>query len=377
MANCQLVTHSPIALSHYRQQMSLSVDLLAKKSSTNSKKIIKGESEAEVFTVKQLERIAKTLVLPTYYLTLNTVYDKSIPKYIDYRNYSDKHADDEDVYELNKLISEVYKDRENLLHVYDVIDESLGSFQLDLLGNNAQEDAQRIRKFLDVENAHLTVEGSDYYRAWRLLLEKKDVLVLEKSRLSIGSEGLSLFYDILPIVVIITSGQTPSRKLFTLIHELVHLGLRQSALDGNILEANNQTERYCNEVAGHVLVPTSVINKLYDEKKGLIDNIEQIRKTIKVSYDAIAIQLKQVGKISKDDLNAYFVSKQVKMDENDSGFRSSYKKHTTYNHFGKIYIQQVFSAVWEDALSLGGAMKILGIERMSDLEHLEKKAFNQ
>lgn len=375
MASLQLVTHSPKALSHYRQQMSLSVDLLAKKSGTNYKKVLKGELESEVFTVKQLESIAKTLVLPTYYLTLNAIYDKNIPEYIDHRSYSDKNSDDEDVYELNKLISEVYKDRENLLYVYDAIDESIKKFQLELLGNNVQEDAQRIRDFLDVENARLTVEGSDYYKAWRLLLEKKDILVLEKSRLSIGSEGLSLFYDVLPIIVIITSGQTPSRKLFTLIHELVHLGLRQSALDGYILEADNQTERYCNEVAGHVLVPISVINEIYNEKNQLIENIEHIRKVIKVSYDAIAIQLKQVGKISQSDLDAYFINKQKKIDESDNGFRSSYKKHTTYNHFGRIYVQQVFSAVWEDALSLGGAMRILGIEKMSDLDYLEKKAF--
>ncbi|MEN8626481.1 ImmA/IrrE family metallo-endopeptidase [Psychrobacter proteolyticus] len=375
MASRQLVTHSPKALTHYRKQMSLSVDLLAKKSNTNLKKVLIGETESEVFTVKQLESIAKTLILPTYYLTMDKVYSKNIPKYIDHRNYSDKNSDDEDLYELNKLISEVYKDRENLLHVYDAIEESLGGFQLSLLGNNAQEDAKRIRDFLDVDNARLTVEGSDYYKSWRLLLEKKDVLVLEKSRLSIGSEGLSLFYDVLPIIVIITSGQTPSRKLFTLIHELVHLGLRQSALDGYILEANNKTENYCNEVAGHVLVPTSVINEIYDEKKQLIENIEHIRKAIKVSYDAIAIQLKQVGKISQNDLNTYFANKQKEMDEKDSGFRASYKKHTTYNHFGKIYIQQVFSAVWEDALSLGSAMRILGIEKMSDLDHLEKKAF--
>lgn len=375
MASRQLVTHSPKALSHYRKQMSLSVDLLAKKSNTNLKKVLIGETESEVFTVKQLESIAKTLILPTYYLTMDKVYNRNIPKYIDHRNYSDKNADDEDLYELNKLISEVYKDRENLLHVYDAIEESLGDFQLSLSGHNAQEDAQRIRDFLDVDNARLTVEGSDYYKSWRLLLEKKDVLVLEKSRLSIGSEGLSLFYDVLPIIVIITSGQTPSRKLFTLIHELVHLGLRQSALDGYILEADNKTESYCNEVAGHVLVPTSVINEIYDEKKQLIENIEYIRKAIKVSYDAIAIQLKQVGKISQNDLNIYFANKQKEMDEKDSGFRASYKKHTTYNHFGKIYIQQVFSAVWEDALSLGSAMRILGIEKMSDLDHLEKKAF--
>lgn len=375
MASRQLVTHSPKALNHYRKQMSLSVDLLAKKSNTNLKKALMGEVESEVFTVKQLESIAKTLVIPTHYLTMDKVYNRNIPEYIDHRNYSDKNSNDEDLYELNKLISEVYKDRENLLHVYDVIEETLENFQLSLSGNNAQEDAQRIRDFLDVDNARLTVEGSDYYKSWRLLLEKKDVLVLEKSRLSIGSEGLSLFYDVLPIIVIITSGQTPSRKLFTLIHELVHLGLRQSALDGYILEADNKTESYCNEVAGHVLVPTSVINKIYDEKKQLIENIEHIRKDIKVSYDAIAIQLRQVGKISQSDLNTYFANKQKEIDERDSGFRASYKKHTTYNHFGKIYIQQVFSAVWEDALSLGSAMRILGIEKMSDLDHLEKKAF--
>lgn len=375
MASLQLVTHSPKALSHYRQQMSLSVDLLAKKSKTNLKKVVIGETESDVFTIGQLESIAKTLVIPTYYLTLDTVYDKNIPEYINHRNYSDKNTDDEDSYELNKLISEVYKDRENLLYVYDAIEENLENFQLELSGDNAQADAQRIRDFLNLDNARLTVGGSDYYKAWRLLLEKKDVLVLEKSRLSIGSEGLSLFYDILPIIVIITSGQTASRKLFTLIHELVHLGLRQSALDGYILEANNQTERYCNEVAGHVLVPLSVINRIYEDNNPLIDNIERIRKTIKVSYDAIAIQLKQVGKISQSDLDAYFTDKQNKIDENDSGFRSSYKKHTTYNHFGRVYIQQVFSAVWEDALSLGGAMRILGIEKMSDLDYLEKKAF--
>lgn len=375
MASRQLVTHSPKALIHYRKQMSLSVDLLAKKSNTNLNKVLIGETESEVFTVKQLESIAKTLILPTYYLTMDKVYSKNIPKYIDHRNYSDKNSDDEDLYELNKLISEVYKDRENLLYVYDAIEENLGDFQLSLSGDNAQEDAQRIRDFLDVDNARLTVEGSDYYKSWRLLLEKKDVLVLEKPRLSIGSEGLSLFYDVLPIIVIITSGQTPSRKLFTLIHELVHLGLRQSALDGYILEADNRTESYCNEVAGHVLVPTSVINEIYDEKKQLIENIEQIRKAIKVSYDAIAIQLKQIGKITQNELNTYFANRQKDMDDKDSGFRASYKKHTTYNHFGKIYIQQVFSAVWEDALSLGSAMRILGIEKMSDLDHLEKKAF--
>ena len=377
MASSRLVTHSPTALRYYRQQMSLSVDLLAKKSGIPEEKINKAEIESSILTAKQLDNLSKKLVIPTYYLTMDTIFSRNIPKYIDHRNFDNKIQNDEDNYELNKLVSEVYKDRENLLYIYETLDENIGNFQLKLSGKDSEEDAKRIRNFLEVDSARLTVEGSDYYKAWRLLLEKKDILVLEKSRLSIGSEGLSLFYDILPIIVILSSGQTPSRRLFTLIHELVHLGLRQSVLDGFILNSDKKVERYCNEVAGHVLVPTSTINDIYNAHLTLPENISEIRKVIKVSYDAIAIQLKQVGKISQNELNKYFEDKQNSEDESQNGFGNNHKKYTTYNHYGKVYLQQVFSAVWEDAISLGGAMRILGIERMSDFEHLEKKAFAQ
>ena len=42
MASRQLVTHSPKALNHYRKQMSLSVDLLAKNSSSAKDMIKRG-----------------------------------------------------------------------------------------------------------------------------------------------------------------------------------------------------------------------------------------------------------------------------------------------------------------------------------------------
>lgn len=377
MASRQLMTHSPKALSYYQKQMSISEDLLAKKSRIPMAKIILGQKENEVFTVKQLERIAKNLIVPTYYLTLNTIYEKNIPELIDYRNYSDKNMGEEDKYELKKLVNEAYVDRENLIHIYESIDETIDSFALKLSGNSAIQDAERIRSFLDVDNARLRIEGSDdYYRAWRLLLEKKDVIVLEKSRLNIGSEGLCLFYETLPMIVIMTSGQTASRKLFTLIHELVHLGLRHSILDGHILESDRTIERYCNEVAGNVLVPISIIQNIYKNDIPLNENIRKIRKETKASFSAIAIQLKIVGKITQKELDSYFEDLNAKNDQS-GGFGRSDKKYTTYNHFGKVYLQQVFSAVWEDALSLGGAMRILGIQKMSDLEHLEKKVFAQ
>lgn len=47
-------------------------------------------------------------------------------------------------------------------------------FLLELSGNNAKDDAKIIRQWLGIDNAKLKTENSDdYYRSWRLLIEKK------------------------------------------------------------------------------------------------------------------------------------------------------------------------------------------------------------
>lgn len=375
MASGDLVIHSPKALLHYRQQMSLSVDLLAKKTSIPSSKIESGEVENNIFTIKQLNKLADRLLVPVAYLTFDSVISRELPQVIDFRNKSGDISgeDEEQHYQFQRVAQEAYIDRDNLLSIYESLDESISNFGLKLLGDNAQHDAKLIVDFLNLEEESFLESGSDYYKSWRTIVEKNDVLVLEKSNSSLSSEGMSLYYDKLPIIVILTTGQSPARRLFTLIHELVHLGLKQSVLDGNLIHSNYAEEIYCNKVAGYVLVPETVVYRCYSSKLSLVENILAIRKITKASRPAVAIQLKQLGFIQQEQLEEYLNSLQV---ESSGGFGIK-KRHTTYNHFGKVYLQQVFSAIWKEELTINSAMDLLRIpNRIEDLKYLEEKAFS-
>ncbi len=215
--------------------------------------------------------------------------------------------------------------------------------------------------------------NDDYYRTWRTLIEAKDVLVIELPRIKIASEGMALFYDTLPIINILTSGQTPSRRLFTMIHELVHLGLRQSSIDGHLLSATEELEKYCNRVAGHVLLPREVAEQIYDSNYSVKENVEKIRKTIKVSKQAIAIQLYLLQYITQVELNAYLQQLATYNKTANFGLKAV---HKSANQFGKVYIQQILSAVWNERISVTSAMNILKLKDCNDLAVLEQKVFS-
>lgn len=368
----ELVTHSPAALKHYREQLSLSREMLAKKAGNmDINKIERGERENHVFTFKQLQTVAKILLIPDFYLLMDDVQTLDIPQTIDYRGDS-AIQNSESEYLLKKSIHELVQNREDLLYTYESIEVEPEPFKLRLVGDNAIHDAQAIREFLEVDESKFTLDNSDdYYHAWRTLLERKDVLVLEISRTKIGSEGMALYYDILPIVAILSSGQSNSRKLFTMIHELVHLGLRQSAIDGDILNSPIDLESYCNKVAGHALLPEASLQRLFRPHLSLSDGIDYIRQTLKISRQAIAIQLRLTNRIDQQQLEEYFAYLEAK----NNGRGRTGKQYTAYNHFGKVYIQQVLSAVMSDNISLSSAMNILRVDNVAQLQYLEERVF--
>lgn len=370
----RLVTHSPKAFSHYREQLSLSREMLAKKTSIPLEKISKAEEKESnrIFTFLQLKKIANVLLVPEFYLMSDTLQTPDIPHLIDHRNHTEID-NDEIKYQLNKVTREVVKSREDLLYTYECLDVEPSKFELRLQGNNSQKDALAIRDFLQISEAKFRVDGSDdYYKSWRTLVERKDILVLEISRQKIGSEGMALYYPTLPIIAILSSGQSNSRKLFTMIHELVHLGLRESSIDGELLNSCQQIEQYCNRVAGYVLVPESELERYYEADNSLEDNIDNIRRVLKVSKQAIAIQLKLTGRISQQELSDYLDHLN---DKNSSGFGKSGSQYTAVNKFGKVYLQQIISAVWDSNLSMNTAMEMLDLNSVEQLSYLEQKVF--
>lgn len=369
-----LIQHQPSALKYYRERVGLSVDSLAKKVSISSDKLEKAETNlSNVFTLSQLEKISTVLFTPAVYFTIDERYSRDIPNLIDHRNQADISNNN---YEYQSTVNDSFKAREDYLHVLESLNEDVPLFDLQLTGQDEIKDAQLIRAYLELDANKPKAGTSDYYKSWRGLLEAKGVMVLEYPRLKFGSDGLAMYYSRMPIIVILSSDQSPSRRLFTLIHELVHLGLKQSVFDGNVLANTEAEERYCNKVAGHVLAPIGLVNALWDDEKPTLEIIADIRKKTKASYAAIAIQLFLANKIDKRELNELLSSFKNEMKEGEGGYGLK-KQYLVLNEFGNLYVQNVLRAWWSEAISKTAAIDFLGIKtRPEVLNILPEKVFS-
>lgn len=82
--------------------------------------------------------------------------------------------------------------------------------------------------------------------------------------------GFSIADDKAPFIVI-NDRDAHSAWAFTMLHEMVHLILGQTGVSG--LHSNNETERFCDDVASKFLFPDSEVGEIKITRKEEIDDI--------------------------------------------------------------------------------------------------------
>lgn len=136
-------------------------------------------------------------------------------------------------------------------------------------GTSPVRAAALIREALDFEPAD---RGSNWTEALRILIDRAEGLgILVMVNGVVGSNthrkldprefrGFALADQIAP-VIFINGADTKAAQIFTLVHEVAHLWLGETALDNLDLSATSEeaTERWCNQVASEILVPLSAI----------------------------------------------------------------------------------------------------------------------
>lgn len=101
---------------------------------------------------------------------------------------------------------------------------------------------------------------------WTRALEDAGVLVMTTEGGLVSKDemrGFSLFFDQVPVIML-NGAEFPRPRLFSLIHEYVHLllhteGLCDITTDQRAVSANRQLEARCNAVAAEVLMPRSAV----------------------------------------------------------------------------------------------------------------------
>lgn len=119
----------------------------------------------------------------------------------------------------------------------------------------------------------------------------------------------------------INNADWKSAQIFTLVHELAHIWIGESAgfdLE-NFLPANDPVEKLCDQVAAEFLVPEDVFRKLYVPHNGFSD----LARHFKVSIIVIARRALDLGFITKSEFYTFYkeYSKQefIKKDKQTGG----------------------------------------------------------
>ena len=187
--------------------------------------------------------------------------------------------------------------------------------------------AGEIREWLKVssdprENRAKTVTQT--LEKWQRVIDERNIVILTNKNAKeykISEEeynGLAMADDIAPVILLNPDARISStRRIFTLMHELAHLFLHESAvsiIDFQDDYANTQEEkkeRWCNQLAGEILVPGKWLLRvwppsLFPGTRMQVDvkmQIEKIAKDIHVSRDMLAVRAKNVGLIKQEELS--------------------------------------------------------------------------
>ncbi|WP_449436526.1 ImmA/IrrE family metallo-endopeptidase [Pedobacter steynii] len=171
--------------------------------------------------------------------------------------------------------------------------------------------------------------------------------------------GFVLVNEIVPFMFV-NAADAKAAQLFTIIHELAHIWLGESAgFDNqNLLPANDPIEKLCDQVAAEFLVPAISFNEIWANSA----DITKLARYFKVSPIVIARRALDLGKLNKGEFfqfyNKYMEGIRLKKESQGSGgdFYATARKRISVSF--AAYVDQ---AVKQNKLLYRDAYKITGL----------------
>ena len=207
-------------------------------------------------------------------------------------------------------IRNAYERRELAIELSGDLQERPRAFPLKAKFSDAPEPVgAAIGKFLGIDNA-AQMQAARQGRAfgfWRRKLEEHGILVFVISgpHYSVDLEemrGFALAKEELPVIVVNGKDYSQGGKCYTLLHELTHIILGESAISngstgkfGSTAEVG-EIERFCDAVAATALMPPELVlsfpqAKAPERREWSNDDLRTISRAIGVSREALLLRL--------------------------------------------------------------------------------------
>jgi len=208
------------------------------------------------------------------------------------------------------------------LQLYEELEEEPPQFPLTGKMTEAPAAlAARAREALGINLAD-QIRWGDHYealRTWKNSVENLGVLVFQIPAIDIGTmRGFSIAEMPLPVIGI-NRGESPRARIFSIMHELTHLMVRQSGIcdfneDEDMPPEERRIEVFCNAVAAEILAPAEaflaqpeVASRPAEVQEWSEDAIQSLSNRFYVSRTFVVRRLLDHGRCSK----AFYEAKQT------------------------------------------------------------------
>ena len=258
----------PELLKWARESINLTIEAAAQKIGVSSNKLLEWEAGSAP-TIPQLRKVAEVYKRPLAVFFLAEP-PKKFDALRDHRRIP-ASAKPTQSPELSLAVRLARSQREVLLEVAEDSKIELPEIDADFRGlrNSAEAFAEAARKLLNVslEAQYSWRQTYEALNNWVRALENVGVLVFQTGDVELSeARGFAIYEKQLPVVVA-NAKDSPRGRVFTLLHELAHILLRQSPLcdlheDRSF--STDDVEVFCNEVAGTILVPASALERELD-----------------------------------------------------------------------------------------------------------------
>ena len=371
-----------------RKSAGLSIEA-ASKSITTPEKLKLWEDGETSPTVRQLSLLANKYKRPlsVFYLPEPPTDFQALK---DFRRLPDVVAG---VYS-PQLIYEIraaHERREIALELYEDLNEPIPTFDLRAdRRRNPETLGMQIREYLGVgfDEQRSWRDARAAYNNWRNLIEAAGVLVFQASRIEIGEmRGFAIAEDKLPVIAV-NSKDHPNGRTFSLLHELCHLILHESALtDFSIFNADElrppetrEIEIYCNRVSAAALMPEQYfLNEQIIQGHGAShewddEDLYALARLYSVSPEAVLRRLLYFGKTSERFYNqkrAEFLERYKRLAEKQKENAGGPPPHLrALGNLGSSFSKLVLQNYYSKHITLNDVAGYLGLK----VQHVYKLA---
>lgn len=202
-------------------------------------------------------------------------------------------------------------------------------------------------------------------RRWIDAIESLGVLVMQDGTLSVETmRGFASMDAIVPAIVVNAKDDARAR-VFTIIHEFGHLYL--AALGRAV---GTQTEVWCDDFAGEVLMPGAAVERFLgaDQGQNLVGTIDRLALEFGVTPYAAAVRVSKAELWARDDIE-HVIAEIRAREPRTRGAGGDYY-WTKIGRLGPSFIRLVFNALDSQAVTYPVASSLLDGTKVTHFDKL-------